>query len=218
MNAASARAKPQTSAVLFDLGGVLIDWNPRHLYRGLFGDDRDGMEEFLATVCTPAWNLEQDRGRPFSEGIALLCRRFPQHREMITAFRERWEEMVAGDIPDNVALLRRITDAGRGVFAITDWSAETFPLVRRRFPFLDLFDGIVVSGEEGFLKPSAEIFGVARTRFGLDPATTTFVDDSRENYHGARRLGYDAIHYKNPGQLREELAARGWPVGGPDDG
>lgn len=216
MNVDSTRGKRETSAILFDLGGVLIDWNPRNLYRKLFGNDKDGMEEFLATVCTPAWNREQDRGRPFREGIRLLCRDFPQHRGLITAFHERWDEMVAGEIAENVALLMRIASTGRPVFAITDWSAETFPIVQRRFPFLSLFGGIVVSGQEGFLKPSPEIFGVAQARFGLDPATTTFIDDARVNYHGARRLGYDAIHYQSSQQLREELAARGWPVGHPD--
>lgn len=207
------KERPQTSALLFDLGGVLIRWDPRRLFRGLFPGDPAAMEQFLATVCTPAWNAAQDGGRSIAEGVAVLTAAHPAHATHIAAYYDRWEEMLGGEIAENVALVQQIAATGRPMFAITDWSAETFPIARRRYAVLDLFHGIVVSGEERCLKPSAEIFAVARRRFGLVPAETTFIDDSRENYHGARRLGYDGVHYRTPVQLRAELATRGWVAG-----
>ncbi|HEU5126505.1 MAG TPA: HAD family phosphatase [Glycomyces sp.] len=198
------------TTVLFDLGGVLIRWNPRNLYRKIFDGDEAGMERFLSTICTPLWNLEQDQGRSLAEGTRVLVERHPEHRELIESYYGRWEEMLDGAIEENVALLRRIVDAGHPVYAITDWSAETFPIARRKFDFLGLFKGIVVSGEEGCLKPSARIFGVLDRRYGLAPADMTFIDDSRENVDGAAELGFDTVHYTDPEHLREAMSERGY--------
>jgi 2-haloacid dehalogenase len=206
---------PEGSAILFDLAGVLIRWDPRNLYRKIFVDDPEGMEHFLSTVCTPAWVAEQDRGRPFRDGIRLLVERFPRYREHIEAFRERWAEMLGGEITENTGLFREIVASGHPVFALSNWSAETFPVALHHFPFLRDFSGIVISGTEKCVKPSPEIFAVAQRKFSLVPARTAFIDDTRVNYHGARRLGYDAIHYRSPDQLRRELTARGWVAGEP---
>lgn len=195
--------------VLFDLGGVLIRWNPRNLFQKLFPDDPEGMEAFLSTVCTPWWNLEQDQGRSLAEGTRILQEQAPEHFDLIAAYYDRWEEMLAGEISENVELLREIASSGRQVLAITDWSAETFPIARRKFDFLDLFQGIVVSGEEKCLKPSPKLFGILQDRYDTTPDSTIFIDDSHENVDGAAQLGYDSILYSNPTQLRSELAARG---------
>ena len=194
-------------AVVFDLGGVLIDWDPRYLYRKLLADEA-AMEEFLATVCTPEWNAEQDRGRPFAEGVAELAGRHPEHAVAIAAYHERWPEMVAGDVPGTVEVLADLRAAGVPLYALTNWSAETFAITRPRFEFLDWFCGLLVSGEEGIAKPDPAIFRLLLDRFGLDPAATFFVDDSEANVATARELGIDAVRFTGPRRLRRELVAR----------
>jgi 2-haloacid dehalogenase len=200
-------ASVPVKAVVFDLGGVLIDWDPRYLYRKLLADEV-AVEEFLATVCTPEWNAEQDRGRPFAEGVAELVERHPAHAAAIAAYSERWEEMLAGDIPGTVELLAELRAAGTPLYALTNWSAETFVIARQRFEFLSWFDGVVVSGEERMIKPDPAFFRLLLERFGLAPEATFYVDDSQANVAAARRLGLDAVRFTGPGQLRRELAAR----------
>jgi 2-haloacid dehalogenase len=208
-----------TKAVVFDLGGVLIEWDPRHLYRKLLADEA-AVEEFLATVCTPEWNAELDRGRPFAEGVAELVERHPEHAAAIAAYHERWPEMVAGDIPGTVEVLAELRAAGVPLYALTNWSAETFAITRGRFEFLEWFDGLLVSGEERVTKPDPAIFQLLLDRFGLDPTATVFVDDSEANVAAARRLGFDAIRFTGHEELRRELVARrllprSAPTGGP---
>ena len=194
-------------AVVFDLGGVLIDWDPRYLYRKLL-DDEAAVEEFLATVCTPEWNAEQDRGRPFAEGVAELVERHPVHAAAITAFHERWPEMLGGTVGGSVEVLAELRAAGVPVYALTNWSAETFGIARERFEFLEWFDGLLVSGEERMIKPDPAIFRLLLDRFGLDPAATFYVDDSEPNVEAAGRLGFDAVRFTTPAQLRQDLEAR----------
>jgi 2-haloacid dehalogenase len=194
-------------AAVFDLGGVLIDWDPRYLYRKLLADEA-AVEEFLATVCTPEWNAEQDRGRPFAEGIAELVERHPAHAAAIAAFHERWPEMLGGDIPGAVELLAELRATGLPLYALTNWSAETFVLARERFEFLDWFDGLLVSGEERIIKPDPAIFELLLDRFGLDPGSTLYVDDSEANVAAAAALGLDAVRFTGPEGLRRDLAAR----------
>lgn len=208
-----------TKAVVFDLGGVLIDWDPRYLYRKLLADEA-AVEEFLATVCTPEWNAELDRGRPFAEGVAELVERHPEHAAAIAAYHERWPEMVAGDLPGTVEVLAELRAAGVPLYALTNWSAETFAITRGRFEFLEWFDGLLVSGEERVTKPDPAIFQLLLDRFGLDPTATVFVDDSEVNVAAARRLGFDAIGFTGHEELRRELVARrllprSAPTGGP---
>jgi len=195
-------------AVVFDLGGVLIDWDPRYLYRKLL-DDEATVEEFLATVCTPEWNAEQDRGRPFAEGVAELVERHPVHAAAITAYHERWPEMLGGAVGGTVEVLAELRAAGVPVYALTNWSAETFGIARERFEFLEWFDGVLVSGEERMIKPDPAIFRLLLDRFGLDPGATFYIDDSPANVAAADRLGFDALRFTSPAQLRRDLEARG---------
>jgi 2-haloacid dehalogenase len=197
-----------TKAVVFDLGGVLIDWDPRHLYRKLLADEA-AVEEFLATVCTLEWNAEQDRGRPFAEGVAELVERHPAHADAIAAYHERWPEMLGGPIDGTVELLAELRADGVPVYALTNWSAETFGIARDRYEFLDWFDGVVISGEERMIKPDPAIFQLLLDRFGLDPEATVFIDDSEANVTAARQLGLDAVSFTDPTQLRHDLAALG---------
>src|SRR4051795_7760045 len=168
------------SAVVFDLGGVLIDWDPRYLYRTLF-DDEDAMEDFLATVTTPEWNRAQDAGRPWAEAIEELAARHPEHRHLIEAYWRRWSETLGDAIEPTVALLDELRRTGVRLYALSNWSGETFPIARPRYPFLGWFDGIVISGDEGVIKPDARIFSVLAERYGLDPGATVFIDDHEPN-------------------------------------
>jgi 2-haloacid dehalogenase len=204
---AGGRLVVATKAVVFDLGGVLIDWDPRHLYRKLLADEA-AVEEFLATVCTPAWNAELDAGRPFAEAVAELVERHPVHAAAIAAYHERWPEMLGGDIPGAVELLAELRAAGVPLYALTNWSAETFGIGRERFEFLSWFDGVVVSGEERIVKPDPRIFRLLLDRFGLDPGATCFIDDAPANVAAASAVGLDAVLYRGPEQLRRDLAAR----------
>ena len=157
------------TTVVFDLGGVLIDWDPRHLYRQLF-EDPDEMEAFLAEVTTAEWNAHQDAGRPWAEAIEILVAEHPERRELIEAFHRRWPEMLAGEIPGTVEVLAELRAAGTRLVALSNWSAEMFPVARERFDFLAWFEGIVISGEVGVNKPDRRIFGHLVERFGIEPA------------------------------------------------
>ena len=195
-------------AVLFDLGGVLVDWNPRHLYRKMFRDEA-AMEHFLATVCTQAWNEEQDAGRLFCEGVELLIARHPRQEAAIRAYDLRWGEMLKGAIEGSVAILAELRARRIPLFALTNWSAEKFPLARARFAFLEWFAGILVSGEEGLRKPDPRIYGLAVERFGLEPEQTLYVDDAEKNIAAAALLGFETHHFVEPGALRSRLAGCG---------
>jgi 2-haloacid dehalogenase len=199
-------------AVIFDLGGVLIDWNPRHLYRKLF-DDEAAMETFLGEVCAPAWNLEQDRGRPWAAAIAELSAQHPDQAELIAAYRARWPEMLNGPIAGTVAILEELDGAGTALFALTNWSAETYPHAEQIYGFLGRFRAVVVSGRIGLIKPDAAIYRHAIARFGVAPERTLFVDDSAKNVAGAAAVGLRAIRFTTPDALRRDLAALGLPVG-----
>jgi 2-haloacid dehalogenase len=194
--------------VIFDLGGVLVDWNPRYLYRKLFTDPAE-MERFLAEVCTTAWNLRQDAGRPFAEAVAELIAQHPAQAEMIRAYHERWPETLGEEIADSVAILGELKAAGRRLYALTNWSHETFPIARTRFAFLTWFDGIVVSGEERMIKPDPRLFGTLLARHHVDPTQAVFIDDNAANVEAAVALGMHGIEFRSPAQLRAALAAVG---------
>lgn len=203
-----ATRDPEIRTVLFDLGGVLVDWNPRHLYRQVFADET-AMEQFLATVCTQAWNEEQDAGRPFHDAVELLIARHPQHAAAIRAYDLRWDEMLQGAIAESVAILGELRARGVPLFALTNWSAEKFPLARARFAFLGWFDGILVSGEEKLKKPDPRIFQLAIQRFGLDPARTLYVDDAAKNIAAAARLRFKTHRFVEADGLRKRLVTGG---------
>ena len=198
--------------VIFDLGNVLIRWDPRNLYRKLFGDDTDAMERFLAEVCHPEWNERQDAGRTWQEAIDEAIARHPQHEALIRAYRLRWDEMLDGPIIETVAVLRQLRDSGTRLFALTNWSRETFPVALERYEFLHWFEGILVSGEEGLIKPDPAIFRRLISRFDVDISRAIFIDDSPRNVDGAQRVGLQAIHFENADKLRSDLRTLGLPV------
>jgi 2-haloacid dehalogenase len=193
-------------AVVYDFGGVLFDWNPRHLYRKLFDGDEAGMERFLNEVTTPEWNLAQDAGRPWHEAVDLLVAANPTQAELIRAFHLRWEETLAGLIDGSLAVLTELKEAGTKLYGLTNWSQETFPVARARYPWLAWFDGIVVSGEEKLVKPDPRLFQVLLDRYRLDPTRLAYIDDSLANVDAATKLGMHAIHFTDAANLRSELA------------
>jgi 2-haloacid dehalogenase len=201
--------KPTT--VVFDIGNVLLRWDPRNLYRRLFDDEAE-MEWFLAHVCTSDWNIEQDRGRDWDEAVALLVKSHPRHEREIRAFHERWPETVSGTFEDNVALLLRLREAGVPNYCITNFSGQKFVLAREIYPFLAGFDGVIVSGDERLLKPDPAIYRLLLDRYGLVAQDCVFIDDSRPNIEAARALGMQAIHYAEPMDLAAELRRYGFPV------
>ena len=201
---------PPTS-VIFDLGGVLIDWNPRYLYRTLF-DDAARMEHFLAHVCSPQWNAAQDAGRSWKQAVDELSAQHPQQRELIAAYRLRWHETLGDALHDTVALLSELKAAGIALYALTNWSAETFPIARERFGFLSDLDDILVSGEEQLAKPDPRIFERALQRFGVQPSATLFIDDAAANVQAAMALGIPSLLFRSADGLRGSLHALGLPV------
>jgi 2-haloacid dehalogenase len=196
-------------AVVFDLGGVLIDWNPRHLFRKVFDGDEEAMEHFLANVCTPAWNDQQDRGRPFAQAIDELVAQHPAFEEPIRLFRSRWIEMLAGPVPGSVEILEELRDRGVPFYALSNWSAETYPEARDHYPFLTWFRGILLSGEVRLAKPDAAIYEILCRRHGLRPETSFFVDDSLPNVEAARALGFTGSHFVDAAGLRSDLESAG---------
>lgn len=200
-------SNPET--IIFDLGGVLIDWNPRYLYRKIFSTEEE-VSWFLENVCTTAWNEQQDAGRSFEEATAELVTRFPLHEVAIRAWFSRWEETIGGPIQETVDLLATLrTQQRHRLYALTNWSAETFPWAKQNFDFLHWFEGIVVSGEEKTLKPHPEFYQILLNRYQVNPTTALFIDDNFRNAEAARTLGMDSIHFKSPTQLRADLQLRG---------
>ncbi|MGB4769951.1 MAG: HAD family phosphatase [Chitinophagaceae bacterium] len=195
--------------VIFDLGGVLIDWNPDYLYKTIF-DSEEEMKWFYDNICTPDWNEEQDAGRDLNEGTEILVKKFPEHEHNIRAYYSRWEEMLNGPIHDTVEIFKELKASNfYQILALTNWSHQTFPIALERFDFLHWFDGKVVSGEEKTRKPFLDIYEMVINRYNVDPASAVYIDDNARNLVPARELGMAAIHFKNPAQLREELKALG---------
>ena len=191
--------------VIFDLGGVLVDWNPRYLYRKIFSKEAE-MNAFLENVCTSDWNEQQDAGRPLAVATQLLLDQYPDYTSEIQAFYGRWEEMLGGVIKGTEAILRQLhQQASHRIYALTNWSAETFPVAQARYDFLQLFEGILVSGEEMMKKPDPRIYHLIFERYAIDPATALFIDDNQKNVEAARKVGLDAIRFTSPEELRTVL-------------
>ncbi|MGV2974239.1 HAD family hydrolase [Roseibium alexandrii] len=193
--------------VVFDIGNVLIEWNPENLYRKLIPKD-DERHEFLTTVCTPNWNVQQDLGRTWTEAVEVLSREFPDKTALIRAYSDRWHEMVPGPISGAEALLTELKANKTPLYAITNFSSEKFVEAQVRFPFLKTsFLDIVVSAEERMLKPDVRIYQILIDRNDLAPEHCLFIDDSLANVETARQLGMTAHHFKNAAGLERELAA-----------
>jgi 2-haloacid dehalogenase len=199
----------QRDIVVFDLGGVLIEWDPRHLYRKLFPDDAAAMEHFLATVCTHEWNRGQDAGRSFAEGARLLKAQHPDKAALIDAYGARFDEMMPGPIAGSVAILEELHARGTPLYGLTNFSAETYPAAFRRFAFLGRLRGILVSGEVGVIKPDPRIYELLLQRFAIDPRRAVYIDDVAANAEAAAAVGIHGIHFTTPAALREELAQLG---------
>jgi 2-haloacid dehalogenase len=195
------------NTIIFDFGGVLIDWNPRYMYRDEFEESAE-MEYFLKEVCTDDWNLQQDKGRSLAEGTRILQEKFPEHVEKIQLFYDQWEKMINADIPKNVALLRKLKEKYK-LYGLTNWSAETFPIVFKRYSFFELFDGIVISGVEKLIKPDKKIFELMLERYHLEAKNSLFIDDNMNNIQAAKEMGFATIHITEKTDLKSELHALG---------
>jgi 2-haloacid dehalogenase len=208
---ASAASSRAVDTVVFDLGGVLLDWDPRHLYGKLI-DDPAELADFLARVCTSEWHRAHDLGAPIRDSCQELAREYPGHAELIMAWAGRGEEMIAGQIDGTVEVLADLSQAGVTCLALSNMEAETFPLRRERFAFMRYFHACVISGIEGVAKPDPAIFKLLLSRHELNPARTAFIDDNPGNITTAQQVGLQAIRFADPGQLRSDLRALGLPV------
>ena len=192
--------------IIFDLGGVLVDWNPEYVYEDVFEGDLEKMRWFLNNVCTTEWNIEQDAGRSIAEGIRLKTAEYPQYEKEIALFYQEWHRMFSGPIKENLALFRKFRDQSNyKLYALTNWCAEKWDKALELFPFFREFDGSVVSGQEHTRKPFDKIYHILLNRYGLSPKNSVFIDDNLENTIAASRLGIHAIHFKSHAQLMNEL-------------
>ena len=200
----------QINTIIFDLGGVLIDWNPEYVFREVI-PDHDRREYFFQNICTHDWNIEQDAGRPLAVATELLVREFPDWEMEIRTYYDRWEDMLGGPIHDTVDILRSLRDQKKHrLLALTNWSGETFPVALGRHDFLHWFEGIVVSGDEGTRKPFPDIYQLLLNRYGVEPQHAVFIDDNLHNVSAAEDHGIHGIHFQGPAHLLETL--RQWNV------
>ncbi|MGM9705343.1 MAG: HAD family hydrolase [Prevotella sp.] len=190
--------------IVFDFGGVLVDWNQRYYYRSYFNDD-ERMEFFLNNVCTNEWNLANDRGRTYAETTAELAARWPEYEDAIRMFPLHWGEMLRGEKPQGVALLRRLHAEGYRLYGLTNWSAENIHVAFERFDFLSLLEGTVVSGIEKTVKPEPEIYNILLERYSLRADESLFIDDRAENVEAARALGFHGVVFDNPSRAAAEI-------------
>jgi 2-haloacid dehalogenase len=192
-------------AIIYDLGAVLIDWNPEYLFKKII-HDAEKRKYFFENICTAEWNEEQDGGRPLKEATDLLVSQHPEWKEKIEAYYGRWEEMLGGAIPDSVQVFKELKEKNQYKFyALTNWSAELFPIALERYDFLHWFDGRVVSGEEKTRKPFREFYQRLLDRYALQPEETLFIDDNLRNVKAAESMGIPSIHFKGADDLRREL-------------
>ena len=197
------------TTLIFDLGGVLIDWNPRHLYRKLL-DDEAAIDDFLDRICTSDWNEQQDAGRSLEAATKSKVEEFPEKKELIEAYYGRWSEMLGGPIAGTVALLEELRrQQNYKLLALTNWSDETFPVAWERYSFLRYFEDILVSGREGLKKPDPAIYRLLLERNGLDPQGALFIDDNARNVAAAKKMGIKTIHFTSSGDFKNALEEKG---------
>ena len=193
-------------AIIFDLGGVLIDWNPNYVFDKVFDNDEEKKKFFFANVCTSDWNENQDAGYPIAQATADLVSKHPEWKEHIEAYYGRWDEMLGGPIDESVKIFRQLKETGKyKLYALTNWSAELFPIALQRYEFLHWFDGRVVSGEEKMRKPFPEFYQLILNRFQLQPDETLFIDDNLRNVKAAEEIGFKSIRFQSPEQLKSDL-------------
>ena len=192
--------------LIFDIGGVLLDWNPRHLYTQLFSGDLNAMEHFLTEIDFYTWNQEQDKGRPFADGVAELSARFPEYADLIRAYDERWDESISGPIQSTVEILEPLKAKGYSLYGLTNWSDEKFQLVNHKYPFLNLFESVLVSGYVKMVKPDPAIFQMMLDWIGRPAEECIFIDDSSANVESAQKMGFQTIQYESTSQMLWALA------------
>ena len=191
--------------IVFDLGGVLVDWNPDYVYKNVFEKEED-MKWFYQNICTPDWNEEQDAGRTLHDATEFLVKKFPEHEKNIRMYYDRWEDMLGGPIHETVDVLNHLKNkTDYKLYALTNWSAETFPVALDRYEFLHWFHGRLVSGEEKMRKPFTEIYELLIDRFNIDPTKAIYIDDNFRNLIPAKALGFHVIHFQSPQQFKNEL-------------
>jgi 2-haloacid dehalogenase len=191
-------------AILFDLGNVLVKWDLHPLLNRFFPDPQ-AVDSFLAEVSFQEWNAQQDKGRPFAEGVTLIASQFPRYAHLFQLIHEQWAETIREPIPETIALAQRLKAAGYSIYILSNSSAEKYPLARQIHPFLAMFDDAIISGEIGLLKPDPAIFHYTLRRIGRRADECLFIDDNRVNAESAREVGITAIHYQSPRQLEQEL-------------
>ena len=197
--------KSDIQAIIFDFGGVLLDWNPRYLYQNYFPEQPHAMESFLNEIDFYKWNEQQDKGRPFAEGIAELSAQFPHHAELIQTYFDCWEDSVGGPISGSVEILGRLKQKGYPLYGLSNWSAETYPRIRKKYPFFDWFDDIILSGTVKLNKPDPAIFELLLNKTGYAACECVLIDDAESNIDTAKSLGFISILFRSPAQLRSEL-------------
>ena len=193
-------------AIIFDLGGVLVDWKPEYVYRKVFNGNEEKVQWFLKNVCSPEWNIEQDAGRTIEEGNKIKINQFPEYEDLIKLFYEEWPHMFSGPIHESLALFKKLKASGKyKIYALTNWSSEKWDKALELFPFFKDFDGVVVSGQEKKRKPFPEIYNILLERYNLVPEKAIFIDDNYDNVMAAKELNIHGIHFKNPQQLIQEF-------------
>lgn len=197
-------------ALIFDFGGVLVDWNPHYLYRQFFNNDDAAVARFLQEIGFYQWNLQMDAGRPFGETVAELGAQFPQHMHLIRAYHEQWPQTLGGAIAGTVEILRALKDNGYPLYGLTNWSSEKFKLARPHFAFFNWFDTIMVSGDVALTKPDPRIFELCLQRIGRVAGECVYIDDSVANVAAAQALGFSAIHFESPARLDTRLKQIGF--------
>jgi len=200
--------------IIFDFGGVLIDWNPKYVYKDIFKEESE-LEFFLNHVCNLEWNEKQDAGRLFKDGIAELVIKYPQYKREIELFYTNWIDMVGGEIEENIVLINELNPKYQ-LFGLTNWSAETLPLVYDKYSFFKKLNGIIVSGEEKVTKPGKEIYNRLLSQYQIEPEYSLFIDDNEKNISTAKDMGFHTIHYRQGMSLREEMKKKDIDFNGAD--
>ncbi|NJC95149.1 MAG: HAD family hydrolase [Anaerolineales bacterium] len=200
---------PNIKAIIFDFGNVLIEWNPRHVYKRYFPNDPEGMEHFFKEVDFMGWNAHQDKGRTFKEGVADLSAQFPQYSHLIQAYHDHWMESIGEAYWGTIEIVEQLKQKGYPLYGLSNWSAETFPYARAKYDFFSLLDDIVISGAVGHVKPEPQIYRIMLEKIGRPAQECLFIDDSLPNILQANTMGFKTIHFTSPGQLKTELTQLG---------
>ena len=194
------------NTIIFDLGGVLIDWNPEYVFLDAFNGNQQKVDWFLNNICTMQWNENQDAGYPTKQATEDLINQFPEYETYIKMYYGNWEKMLGGEIKGTVEILNKLLKLKKyKIVALTNWSNETFPIAQKQFNFLKWFKGIVVSGDEKTRKPHKEIFDITLNRFNIKAKDTLFIDDNERNIEASNSYGFHGIHFKSPEKLIQQL-------------